>query len=117
MGEISSARDSAIRVAGFRKRYGDVVAVDDISFDVHRGEIFGLLGPNGAGKTTTLECLEGVRSPDRGVLQVMGIDPVRESRRLRNVIGVQLQTSSLPDSMRYSHTRSSNLPLHADDCT
>jgi len=100
MGEISSARDTAISVAGFRKRYGDVVAVDDISFDVHRGEIFGLLGPNGAGKTTTLECLEGVRSPDRGVLQVMGIDPVRESRRLRNVIGVQLQTSSLPDSMR-----------------
>jgi ABC-2 type transport system ATP-binding protein len=74
--------------------------VDGISFEVQRGEIFGLLGPNGAGKTSTLESLEGLRAPDGGSLQVMGVDPTRESRKLRNLIGVQLQTSGLPDSMR-----------------
>ena len=74
--------------------------MDGISFEVQRGEIFGLLGPNGAGKTTTLESLEGLRVPDGGFLQVMGVDPARESRKLRNLIGVQLQTSGLPDSMR-----------------
>jgi len=91
--------DSVIQVRNFRKTYGDFVAVDDISFDVQRGEIFGLLGPNGAGKTTTLESLEGLRTPDGGSLQVMDVDPTRQSRKLRNLIGVQLQTSGLPDSI------------------
>jgi ABC-2 type transport system ATP-binding protein len=91
--------DSVIQVENFRKTYGDFVAVDGISFDVQRGEIFGLLGPNGAGKTTTLESLEGLRAPDGGTLQVMGVDPTRQSRKLRNLIGVQLQTSGLPDSI------------------
>ena len=93
-------KDSVITVKDFRKVYGDVVAVDSISFEVQRGEIFGLLGPNGAGKTSTLESLEGLRAPDGGSLRVMGIDPARESRKLRNLIGIQLQTSGLPDSMR-----------------
>jgi ABC-2 type transport system ATP-binding protein len=87
-------------VRDFRKTYGDVVAVDGIGFDVRQGEIFGLLGPNGAGKTSTLESLEGLRAPDGGSLRVMGIDPTRQSRKLRNLIGVQLQTSGLPDSIR-----------------
>jgi len=91
--------DSVIQVKNFRKIYGDFVAVDGISFDVQRGEIFGLLGPNGAGKTTTLESLEGLRAPDGGTLRVMGVDPTHESRKLRNLIGVQLQTSGLPDSI------------------
>jgi len=91
--------DSVIQVKNFRKIYGDFVAVDGISFDVQRGEIFGLLGPNGAGKTTTLESLEGLRAPDGGTLRVMGVDPTRESHKLRNLIGVQLQTSGLPDSI------------------
>ena len=91
--------DSFIKVRDFRKVYGDFVAVDGISFEVQRGEIFGLLGPNGAGKTSTLESLEGLRAPDGGSLQVMGVDPARESRKLRNLIGVQLQNSGLPDSM------------------
>jgi ABC-2 type transport system ATP-binding protein len=90
----------AIRVRDFSKNYGDFVAVDTISFSVERGEIFGLLGPNGAGKTSTLECLEAIRKPSGGTLEVMGMDPSRESRRLRNVIGVQLQTSGLPADMR-----------------
>jgi ABC-2 type transport system ATP-binding protein len=93
-------KDSVIKAQDFRKVYGDLVAVDSISFEVRRGEIFGLLGPNGAGKTTALESLEGLRAPDGGSLEVMGIDPTRESRKLRNLIGVQLQTSGLPDSMR-----------------
>jgi ABC-2 type transport system ATP-binding protein len=91
---------SVISVKDFRKVYGDFIAVDGISFEVRRGEIFGLLGPNGAGKTTTLESLEGLRAPDGGSLHIMEVDPTRESRKLRNLIGVQLQTSGLPDNMR-----------------
>jgi ABC-2 type transport system ATP-binding protein len=93
-------KDVVIHVSDFCKNYGDVTAIDRISFDVRRGEIFGLLGPNGAGKTTTLESLEGLRAPDSGSLQVMGIDPVHQSRKLRGLIGVQLQTSGLPDNIR-----------------
>ncbi len=93
-------QDSVIQVRDFSKIYDDVVAVDAISFEVQRGEIFGLLGPNGAGKTSTLESLEGLRAPDGGSLQVMGINPARQSRKLRDVIGVQLQSSGLPDSIR-----------------
>ena len=92
--------DTVLSVKDFRKRYGDVAAVDGITFDLHRGEILGLLGPNGAGKTTTLECLEGIRRPDRGTLDILGIDPGRDARKLRQLIGVQLQTSALPASMQ-----------------
>ena len=100
IGRKNPTKDPVIRVRDFRKTYGDLVAVDGISFDVKQGEIFGLLGPNGAGKTSTLESLEGLRAPDGGSLQVMGVDPARQSPKLRNVIGVQLQTSGLPDSIR-----------------
>jgi ABC-2 type transport system ATP-binding protein len=92
--------DFVIQVREFRKVYGDFVAVESISFGVGGGEIFGLLGPNGAGKTSTLESLEGLRSPDGGSCRVMEIDPAREARKLRNLIGVQLQTSALPESIR-----------------
>ena len=92
-------KESVIHVKGFRKTYGDFVAVDGISFDVMQGEIFGLLGPNGAGKTSTLESLEGLRTPDGGTLRVAGINPARDPRSLKNVIGVQLQTSGLPESI------------------
>ena len=92
--------DPVIKVKDFSKIYGQLTAVDGISFEVERGEIFGLLGPNGAGKTSTLECLEGLRVPDGGSLQIMDIDPTHQSRWLRNLIGVQLQTSSLPESIR-----------------
>lgn len=92
--------NAVIQVENFRKVYGDFVAVDDISFQVHAGEIFGLLGPNGAGKTSTLESLEGLRPPDGGTLVVAGVDPAREAGKLRKVIGVQLQSSGMPDSIR-----------------
>jgi ABC-2 type transport system ATP-binding protein len=92
-------QNTVIAVNDLRKTYGDLVAVDGISFDVKQGEIFGLLGPNGAGKTSTLECLEGLRAPDGGSLQVAGLDPSREFRKLRNLIGVQLQSAGLPESI------------------
>ena len=92
--------EPVVQVRDLRKSYGGLKAVDGVTFDVRRGEIFGLLGPNGAGKTTTLECLEGLRAPDGGELSVAGVDPTREARKLSRVIGVQLQTSGLPDSIR-----------------
>jgi ABC-2 type transport system ATP-binding protein len=91
--------EAVLSVHDFRKIYGKAVAVSDISFDVQRGEIFGLLGPNGAGKTSTLECLEGIRKSDGGALSILGVDPTREPRKLRNLIGVQLQSSGLPATM------------------
>ena len=92
-------KETAISVQGFRKLYGKHVAVSDVGFQVQRGEIFGLLGPNGAGKTSTLECLEGIRQPDGGTMRVLGVDPNRDPAKLRNLIGVQLQTSGLPATM------------------
>ncbi len=72
-----------------------MVAVDDVSFDVEAGEIFGLIGPNGAGKTTTMECVEGLRTPDRGAIAVLGLDPVRDVYAIQERIGVQLQEAQL----------------------
>jgi ABC-2 type transport system ATP-binding protein len=92
--------DTVLTVKDFRKAYGNVIAVDGIDLKVQRGEIFGLLGPNGAGKTTTLECLEGIRRPDSGTMDILGVDPSRKPRKLTNLIGVQLQTSGLPPAMR-----------------
>jgi ABC-2 type transport system ATP-binding protein len=89
------ASPPAIRVANLRKSYGRQLAVDDISFDVEPGEIFGLVGPNGAGKTTTMECVEGLRVPDRGTITVLGLDPVRDVYALQERIGVQLQQAQL----------------------
>ena len=84
-----------IRVSGIRRTYGKVVAVDDVSFEVQDGEIFGLIGPNGAGKTTTMECVEGLRRPDRGTISVLGLDPYRDPYPLQDRIGVQLQQAQL----------------------
>jgi ABC-2 type transport system ATP-binding protein len=84
-----------IHVAGIRKTYGRIVAVDEVSLDVDEGEIFGLIGPNGAGKTTTLECIEGLRTPDRGTISVLGLDPVADAYSLQNRIGVQMQEAQL----------------------
>jgi ABC-2 type transport system ATP-binding protein len=84
-----------IHVAGIRKTYGRVVAVDEVSLTVEEGEIFGLIGPNGAGKTTTLECIEGLRTPDRGTISVLGLNPVADAYALQNRIGVQLQEAQL----------------------
>src|ERR1700731_3710040 len=77
-----------IQVSGIRKTYGKTVAVDEVSFEVNDGEIFGLIGPNGAGKTTTMECVEGIRTPDRGTITVLGLDPFRNVYELQERIKV-----------------------------
>ena len=89
-----------ITVNNLRKTYKDVVAVKDISFEVHEGEIFGMVGPNGAGKTTTIECIEGLRQPDQGDISLLGKHPVRDRSELSELIGVQLQESSLPARLK-----------------
>src|SRR5579862_6874955 len=91
---------TVIEVRGLHKEYGDTVAVDDVSFTVSEGEIFGIIGPNGAGKTTTVECVEGLRRADEGSISVLGLDPVRDRTELTQRLGVQLQDSQLPDRIR-----------------
>ena len=86
---------SVVQVSAIRKTYGRTVAVDEVSFEVNEGEIFGLIGPNGAGKTTTMECVEGLRAPDRGAISVLGLDPRKDVYALQDRIGVQLQEAQL----------------------
>ena len=92
---VSRTPRPVIQVLGIRKTYGPTVAVDEVSFEVNDGEIFGLIGPNGAGKTTTMECIEGLRTPDRGTILVLGLDPFHDVYELQNRIGVQLQQAQL----------------------
>jgi ABC-2 type transport system ATP-binding protein len=96
----SGTPELAVQVEHLRKRYGANLALDDVSFSVRRGEIFGIIGPNGAGKTTTVEVLQALRSPDGGVVRVLGLDPQRDTAELRRRIGSQLQASALPDRVR-----------------
>jgi ABC-2 type transport system ATP-binding protein len=86
---------SVIQACSIRKTYGSTVAVDEVSFEVNEGEIFGLIGPNGAGKTTTMECIEGLRTPDRGRISVLGLDPFKDVYKLQARIGIQLQQAQL----------------------
>ena len=89
--------DTAIRVEGLVKRYGSFTAVDQVSFTVNRGEIFGILGPNGAGKTTTLEVIEGLLAPTEGAVTVLGLDVLKRRNEVKARIGVQLQSSAYFD--------------------
>lgn len=91
---------AVIEVRGLRKTYGNIIAVDDVSFEVFEGEIFGMVGPNGAGKTTTIECVEGLRRPDGGSVSLLGMDPRAKRRAIAERIGVQLQESGLPARLR-----------------
>ncbi|MCX7967343.1 MAG: ABC transporter ATP-binding protein [Armatimonadetes bacterium] len=90
----------AVKVEGLVKRYGQVVAVKGVSFEIAEGEIFGLLGPNGAGKTTTVECIEGLRVPDSGTIQVFGLNPFTNPNSVKELIGVQIQVTALPAKIR-----------------
>ena len=94
------ASGSAVEIAHLRKTYGTLTAVDDISFTVAEGEIFGILGPNGAGKTTTVECAIGLRSPDSGTIRLLGLDPHVDRAQVREIVGVQLQASAQPAKLR-----------------
>jgi len=97
---VHTQSEPVIRVTELTKRYGDLVAVNGISFEVQRGEVFGILGPNGAGKTTTLEMVEGLRQPDAGEIAVDGLPVWPNPRDVKQRIGVQLQATALFDYQR-----------------
>jgi ABC-2 type transport system ATP-binding protein len=97
---VDMTERDVVTVRGLRKSYRTRVVVDGLDLDVTAGEIVGLVGANGAGKTTTVECIQGLRKPDAGVLRVLGFDPVRQADRLRPLLGSQLQDSALPDRLR-----------------
>ncbi|GGS68488.1 multidrug ABC transporter ATP-binding protein [Planobispora rosea] len=91
---------AVIEVTDLRKSYAGLTVLDGVSFSVEEGEIFGILGPNGTGKTTTVECVEGLRRPDSGSIRVLGLDPVKDARKVRERIGVQLQQTQLPENIK-----------------
>ncbi len=97
---MESVSGVVIEVAELVKTYPGITAVDNISFTVRQGEIFGMLGPNGAGKSTTIECLEGVRQPDNGRIRILGLDPKKDGFKLRERIGIQFQSAALPDRLK-----------------
>jgi ABC-2 type transport system ATP-binding protein len=97
---MTTANTDIVTVRGLRKSYANRLVVADLDLDVHAGEIVGLIGANGAGKTTTVECLQGLRHPDAGIVRVLGCDPARDAARLRTMLGSQLQDSALPDRLR-----------------
>ena len=102
LAEAPAARGGrpAVEVAHLRKTYGTLVAVDDVSFTVAEGEIFGILGPNGAGKTTAIECAIGLRWPDAGTIRLLGLDPHADPHQVHEIVGVQLQSGALPAKLR-----------------
>jgi ABC-2 type transport system ATP-binding protein len=91
---------NVVTVKNLIKRYGTTPAVDDVSFPIREGEIFGIIGPNGAGKSTTVECISGLRAPDSGSVSVYGLSPLRDRDRIREFVGVQLQESALPPRLK-----------------
>ena len=95
---------SAIEISKLVKRYGDLTAVNGISLAVETGQIFGILGPNGAGKTTTLEIVEGIRDPDEGSVKILGLDRAMKKKEIKQLIGVQLQSTATPDRLTVRET-------------
>jgi ABC-2 type transport system ATP-binding protein len=97
---LKEESEQAIAVQHLSKKYGEFFAVNDISFSIKEGEIFGIIGPNGAGKTTTVECISGLRVPDSGSISIHGLSPQRDRNKLRKFVGVQLQESALPPRIK-----------------
>src|ERR1700694_5647609 len=97
-GIVSAA--AAVTVQHLVKKYGRLIAVNDVSLSIHEGEIFGIIGPNGAGKTTTVECISGLRAPDSGSISVYGLSPRKDRNAIREFVGVQLQESALPPRLK-----------------
>src|SRR5579872_1356223 len=98
--DLQIKSDQTIAVEHLFKKYGEFVAVNDVSFSIHEGEIFGIIGPNGAGKTTTVECISGLRVPDSGSISIYGVSPQRDRDSIREFVGLQLQESALPPRLR-----------------
>src|SRR5437773_8121880 len=92
--------EQAITVQHLVKRYGDFVAVNDVSFSIQHGEIFGIIGPNDARKTTALECISGLRTPDSGSISIQVLSPLKDRDKIREFLGVQLQESSMPPRLK-----------------
>jgi len=102
--ERNAVNEMAVSCARLRKTYGSVIAVDDLTLTVRRGECFGLLGPNGAGKTTTIEILEGLLTPDAGDVEVLGLRWAADADELRQRLGIQLQETQLADKLSVEET-------------
>lgn len=100
--QITAPLDPVVTVRGLSKSYGGRRVVNQFDLEVLPGEVVGLIGANGAGKTTAVECLQGLRRPDEGHIEVLGLDPIRDADRMRPQLGSQLQSSSLPDRLRVS---------------
>src|SRR5438128_10341018 len=92
--------EPVVTVQHLVKKYGDFVAVNDVSFSIKHGEIFGIIGPNGAGKTTVVECISGLRTPDSGSISIQGLSPLKDRNKIREFLGVQLQESSMPPRLK-----------------
>jgi len=98
--DLQIKSDQTIAVEHLFKKYGEFVAVNDVSFSIHEGEIFGIIGPNGAGKTTTVECISGLRVPDSGSISIFGLSPQKDRNKIRKFVGVQLQQSAMPPRLK-----------------
>jgi ABC-2 type transport system ATP-binding protein len=92
--------ESVVTIQHLVKRYGSFLAVNDVSFSIKEGEIFGIIGPNGAGKTTTVECISGLRTPDSGSISIQGLSPQKDRDKIREFLGVQLQESAMPPRLK-----------------
>lgn len=103
-----------IKVQNLRKAYGDIKAVNDVSFSIKEGEIFGIIGPNGAGKTTTVECISGIRTPDSGSILVHGFSPQKDRNEIRKFVGVQLQEGELPPRLKVGEALDLFASFYAD---
>ncbi|MCL0058500.1 ABC transporter ATP-binding protein [Dehalococcoidia bacterium] len=97
---MTPTRQTVIKVENLHKYYKDVKAVNGISFEVFEGEIFGIVGPNGAGKTTMVECIEGLRTPDKGIIEILGLTPRKDGQTLRQQLSIQLQEGLLPQKLK-----------------
>jgi ABC-2 type transport system ATP-binding protein len=111
---MDARREPAVTVTHLVKRYGSLQAVDDVSFSIQQGEIFGIIGPNGAGKTTTVECISGLRVPDSGSISVCGLSPQRDRYRIKEFLGVQLQQSAMPPRLRVGEALELFAAFYAD---
>jgi ABC-2 type transport system ATP-binding protein len=111
---MDARQEPAVAVTHLVKRYGSLQAVDDVSFSIQQGEIFGIIGPNGAGKTTTVECISGLRAPDSGSISVCGLSPQRDRYRIKEFLGVQLQQSAMPPRLRVGEALELFAAFYAD---
>lgn len=108
--------EDIISVKNLKKSYNNIVAVNDISFSVKKGEFFGLLGHNGAGKSTTIDCILGLKAFDSGVVKILNKDPKKSRKEIFEKVGVQLQLSSYPDKIKVYEICEETAALYSESC-